>query len=242
MDYDPLSAPTRRARRSLLAVSSISILAKLFCAQIEKLPVGGVSLNFNAGFLTVALLAAVLYLIVLLSIYIKIDWTNRGRTPAQVAESEARQAVLVEVERDVKAVATKAAREHNTMKTNPNVIDELLAVFWKYKSNPDVEKAELLASFVPTTMNQDKFEVIEDAMREAWQTVADRTDDERNRAIESKTHETRRFWWLEFGFPVLIAGIALIAFAAPNHVRDALGFDSCEAPVQSSQSCDRPCS
>lgn len=231
MDYDPLSAPTRRARRSLIAVSSISILAKLFCAQIEKLPVGGVSLNFDSGFLTVALLATVLYLIVLLSIYIKIDWTNRGRTPAQVAESEARQAVLVEVERDVKAVATKAARDHDTMRANPTVVDEILAVFWKNKSNPAVEKAELHASLLPTKLHENRFDVMETAMREAWQTVADRTNDERNRAIASKTHETRRFWWVEYGFPMLIAVVALIAFAAPNGVRDALGFDSCEAPV-----------
>ena len=82
MEYDPLSPPTRRARRLLLVIASVTILAKLFCARIEQLPVGGVALNFDSGFLDVALIGALFYLSGILIYYVKIDWTNRGRTPA----------------------------------------------------------------------------------------------------------------------------------------------------------------
>ena len=99
MDYDPLSPPTRRSRRLILAIASVTILAKLFCARIEKLPIGGVALNFDSGFLDWALIGALLYLSGILIFYLKIDWTNRSDTPAQVSESQARQAVLLEVER-----------------------------------------------------------------------------------------------------------------------------------------------
>lgn len=168
MDYDPLAPPTRRARRSLIAVSSVAILSKLFCARIEQLPIGGVSLRFDSGFLDFVLLAAVLYLIVLLSIYIKIDWTNRGRTPAQVAESEARQAVLIEVERVVKAKANQEAVRHNTRANHPDVVDDILSVFWQFKSKKSVEKAELHAALVPTGVHENTFNDLESVMRDAW--------------------------------------------------------------------------
>ena len=73
MEYDPLSPPTRRARRSLIAVASVSILAKLFCARIESLPIGGVSLKFAAEFVDFTLLAALIYLTILLGIYVRVD-------------------------------------------------------------------------------------------------------------------------------------------------------------------------
>lgn len=227
MDYDPLSQPTRRGRRLILAIASVTILAKLFCARIEQLPIGGVALNFDSGFLDWALIGALIYLSGILIYYLKIDWTNRGRTPAQVAESEARQAVLIEVERDVTGEATTQAITHDSRKHYPSVVDDLVRVFWRFKSNPDVAEMELHAAMGQTGMDKRAFAKVEAVMRASWQTVADRTTAEAERAKASKQDEIRRFWWLEAGIPAAAVLLAFLVSAAPDRMRNLLGLDPC---------------
>ena len=240
MDYDPLSPPTRRTRRLILAIASVTILAKLFCARIEQLPIGGVALNFDSGLLDWALIGALLYLSGILIYYLKIDWTNRGRTPAQIAESEARQAVLVEVERDVSGEATAQAGRYKSRKSHPNVIDDLVGVFWRYKSNPEITREYLQAEIKRTGMDERAFVKVEDVMRKSWQTVADRTAAEAERAKVSKQDEKRRFWWLEAGIPAVAVLLAFLVSAAPDGTRNLLRLEPCSKYDQTQVGCTFP--
>ena len=240
MDYDPLSPPTRRSRRLILAIASVTILAKLFCARIEQLPIGGVALNLESGFLDWALISALLYLSGILIFYLKIDWTNRGRTPAQVAESEARQAVLVEVERDVLGEATAQAGTYDSRKIYPSVTDDLVGVFWRFKSHPDVSQEKLQAAIKRTGMDKRGCAAIETVMRASWQTVADRTVAEAERATVSKQDEKHRFRWLEAGIPAAAVLLAFLVSAAPNVTRNLAGLEPCCEYDQTQVRCTTP--
>ena len=227
MDYDPLSPPTRRARRLILVIASVTILAKLFCARIEQLPIGGVALNLESGFLDWALIGALLYLSGILIYYLKIDWTNRGRTPAQVAESEARQAALVEVEREIKAAATEVAIQYNARANNPNVIEDIVAVFWRFKSNPSIDREKLHEALERTTIHNHTHKGLEAVIRAGWQIVATRTAAEAARTKSSKQDEKRRFWWLEAGIPVAAILLVVLVSVAPDGARSLLHLDPC---------------
>ena len=135
--------------------------------------------------------------------------------------------MLVEVERVVRATATNLAIKHRTKETNPDVIDDVVGVFWRFKSKPTVQKAELHAALVPTFIHGETFDDLEKVMRDSWQTVADRTAAEAERTKVSKQDEKRRFWGLEAGVPVAAVLLAFLVFAAPDGMRNLLRPDPC---------------
>lgn len=211
----------------MLAASSAIILGKLFCARIDEMPVGGVRLVFEEGLVFAALGSALFYLLCAFIAYARIDWNNRGKTPATRAEEEARQAVLVDAERSVRAVAKSEARRHGVQGANM-VVDRIAEVFWEFKNNSDVGTELLHAALTDAGIPETAFANLTETLRDAWGEVAQRTKEERERAEKSKRHEYMRFWLLEVGLPLSAALVAIVVFFLHDVVRGWFGCISCE--------------
>lgn len=73
---DPLSQPTRTAKRNLLVVSVLAITYKAFDVTIDKIPVAGLSLTFDNRVFVFLLLVSLLYSFLTFVLYYFIDIKN----------------------------------------------------------------------------------------------------------------------------------------------------------------------
>lgn len=83
MGTDPLEKSTRDAKRNLLLVSVAIITVKAFNVSVEKIPLGGLSINFDPGALGFLLAAALLYFLFTFLLYFYVDARNLEVTKHQ---------------------------------------------------------------------------------------------------------------------------------------------------------------
>jgi len=119
-----------------MGVSTAAILTSVFCAEVRQFSAGGYPVQFDPALIPIALGAALVYLGGLFAWYGWSDHLNRGRTPADHALSEARQAVLTEVERNVKGAAFEVSSSHQ-MPDRAGMVSAVVDVFWHFKSHRD---------------------------------------------------------------------------------------------------------
>ncbi|WP_213285926.1 hypothetical protein [Bradyrhizobium sp. sGM-13] len=77
---DPLSTATRATKRNLLVTSVLAISANAFSVSIEKIPIGGLSINFDGRLFAFLLLVVLLYFFCTFVVYYTIDMKNLERT------------------------------------------------------------------------------------------------------------------------------------------------------------------
>jgi hypothetical protein len=82
---DPLSTATRATKRNLLVASVLAISANAFNVQVEKIPMGGLSINFDSRLFAFLLLVVLLYFFCTFIVYYIIDIKNLERTAHQEA-------------------------------------------------------------------------------------------------------------------------------------------------------------
>jgi hypothetical protein len=85
---DPLSTATRATKRNLLVASVLAIAANAFNVSIEKIPVGGLSINFDDRLFAFFLLIALVYFLSTFILYYTIDIKNLQTTPHQDKSEE----------------------------------------------------------------------------------------------------------------------------------------------------------
>lgn len=88
MGIDPLSPATRTTKRNLLLTSGLAITFKAFNVVVEKIPVAGFSINFDARLLNFLLLMGLVYFLITFVLYYFIDIRNFDTTPHQSAAQE----------------------------------------------------------------------------------------------------------------------------------------------------------
>jgi hypothetical protein len=77
---DPLSPATRNTKRQLLVVSVIALTFKAFEISIEKIPVAGLTINFDRGVFEFLIAIALIYLLLTFILYYYIDIRNFPET------------------------------------------------------------------------------------------------------------------------------------------------------------------
>ena len=80
MATDPLSTATRTAKRNLLVASVLAITFKAFEVRIDKIPVAGLSIDFDNRLFSFLLLLATSYFLLTFALYYFIDIKNVERT------------------------------------------------------------------------------------------------------------------------------------------------------------------
>jgi hypothetical protein len=85
MPVDPLSPATRTTKRNLLVASVLAITYKAFNVTIDKIPVAGLSINFDNRVFTFLLLVTLLYFLLTFVLYFFIDIRNIETTAHQTA-------------------------------------------------------------------------------------------------------------------------------------------------------------
>jgi hypothetical protein len=85
MPVDPLSPATRTTKRNLLVASVLAITYKAFNVTIDKIPVAGLSINFDNRVFTFLLLVTLLYFLLTFVLYFFIDIRDIETTAHQTA-------------------------------------------------------------------------------------------------------------------------------------------------------------
>ena len=85
---DPLSSATRATKRNLLVASVLAISANAFNVTVEKIPVGGLSINFDSRLFAFLLLVVLLYFFCTFAVYYTIDIKNAEKTTHQTKSEE----------------------------------------------------------------------------------------------------------------------------------------------------------
>jgi hypothetical protein len=85
---DPLSPATRATKRNLLVASVLAISANAFNVSVDKIPVGGLSINFDNRLFAFLLLVVLLYFFCTFVIYYTIDIKNLEKTAHQTSSEE----------------------------------------------------------------------------------------------------------------------------------------------------------
>ncbi len=85
MPVDPLSPATRTTKRNLLVAFMLAITYKAFHVTIDKIPVAGLSINFDNRVFTFLLLVALIYFLVTFVLYYFINIRNKETTAHQTA-------------------------------------------------------------------------------------------------------------------------------------------------------------
>jgi phosphotransferase system glucose/maltose/N-acetylglucosamine-specific IIC component len=80
---DPLSSATRAVKRNLLIASVLAISANAFNVSVDKIPVGGLSVNFDSRLFAFLLVVTLLYFFCTFVIYYAIDMKNLEPTTHQ---------------------------------------------------------------------------------------------------------------------------------------------------------------
>jgi hypothetical protein len=88
MPVDPLSSTTRTTKRNLLVASVLAITYKAFNVTIDKIPVAGLSINFDNRVFTFLLLITLLYFLLTFVLYYFIDIRNIETTAHQTASEK----------------------------------------------------------------------------------------------------------------------------------------------------------
>jgi hypothetical protein len=91
---DPLSTATRATKRNLLVASVLAISANAFNVSIEKIPVAGMSVNFDNRLFGFLILTVLLYFLGTFILYYAIDIKNVARTHHQDESEKAYQSRL----------------------------------------------------------------------------------------------------------------------------------------------------
>jgi hypothetical protein len=76
MPVDPLSSATRTAKRNLMVVSVLSITYRAFNVSVEKIPVAGLSIDFDDRVFIFLLAVSLLWFLLTFSLYYFIDVRN----------------------------------------------------------------------------------------------------------------------------------------------------------------------
>jgi len=80
MTVDPLSSSTRTTKRNLLVASVVAISYTAFDVKVSKIPVGGLSIEFDQRVFTFLLLMVLLYFFATFALYYFIDIRNVEKT------------------------------------------------------------------------------------------------------------------------------------------------------------------
>jgi len=83
MAVDPLSSATRTAKRNLLIAASLAITYRTFDIAVDKIPVAGISINFDSGVFAFLLTMALLYYTLTFALYYYVDIRNFETTHHQ---------------------------------------------------------------------------------------------------------------------------------------------------------------
>src|SRR4051812_6371044 len=86
---DPLSGATRATKRNLLVASVLGIAANAFRVSVDKIPIAGLSINFDDRLFSFLLLCVLIYFLGTFILYYSIDINNFEKTSHQT-ESEKR--------------------------------------------------------------------------------------------------------------------------------------------------------
>jgi hypothetical protein len=85
MSTDPLSNATRNAKRNLLAVSVLAITYRAFDVSIDKIPIVGLSINFDSRVFVFLMSLCLLYFFCTFALYYFIDIKNLEPLSHQLA-------------------------------------------------------------------------------------------------------------------------------------------------------------
>src|SRR5436305_1195225 len=80
---DPLTPATRGAKRNLLVASVLAITFKAFDVKVDKIPVAGLSIDFDDRLFSFLLLTTTAYFLVTFVLYYFIDIRNLDTTTHQ---------------------------------------------------------------------------------------------------------------------------------------------------------------
>jgi hypothetical protein len=83
MPVDPLSPATRNAKRNLLVASVLTITYEAFDVTISKIPIAGLSIDFDNRLFGFLLFATMTYFSLTFLLYYAIDINNISSTPHQ---------------------------------------------------------------------------------------------------------------------------------------------------------------
>lgn len=76
MGVDPLSTTTRTTKKNLLLVSTVAATFKIFDISIDKIPVAGISINFDKGVFSFLIALSLIYFLSCFAFYYYIDVKN----------------------------------------------------------------------------------------------------------------------------------------------------------------------
>jgi hypothetical protein len=88
---DPLSTATRATKRNLLVASVLAISANAFNVSVQKIPLAGLSINFDDRLFGFLLLIVVMYFLSTFILYYAIDIKNIETTHHQDESEKAYQ-------------------------------------------------------------------------------------------------------------------------------------------------------
>jgi hypothetical protein len=119
---DPVSTATRATKRNLLVVSVLAIAANAFNISIEKIPIAGLSINFDNRLFAFLLLIALVYFLGTFILYYTIDIKNLEKTPHQEESEKAfrehltgfEQRYAARIQADLRSLAPLNHRFHLT--------------------------------------------------------------------------------------------------------------------------------